>query len=286
MKLNKFFVLLILIINSFQIMPMEQEEEMPSKMEQKEFVGLIQKLPEAIKEEILKYVLSTDPKKIKSGIVFLQKLASTSEFANAVNDPIFLNWAIPNIASKLGVSIVDAAIDLGTDGASDWLKVQAQINSEIKTEIDQKLIKAAEEGLLSMVRFLLDSGADVNAVENNGYTALMNAARKGYVKIVELLLERGADKDKASVDGWTALMNASAFDRKEIVDLLIDKGADINKADKLGRTALMIAVIMNKKDIVDLLLKKGADSNLEDNEGRTAFGHAIAKGQKEIIDLL
>jgi len=69
------------------------------------------------------------------------------------------------------------------------------------------LRKAAMNGDVSRVRALLDSGTDVNAQGEGGYTALSNAASNGHVSIVKLLIERGADLDQAlfyseDLDQW------------------------------------------------------------------------------------
>ena len=44
-----------------------------------------------------------------------------------------------------------------------------------------------------LIKFLIENGADVNAKDKGGITALMNASNKGHIDIVHLLLEKGAD---------------------------------------------------------------------------------------------
>jgi ankyrin repeat protein len=69
-----------------------------------------------------------------------------------------------------------------------------------------------EDETLAAVRMLLELGADVNAVDNNGETAMHGAAYQSRPELVQLLAERGADinvwhrKNKA---GWTPLMIAN-----------------------------------------------------------------------------
>jgi ankyrin repeat protein len=68
-----------------------------------------------------------------------------------------------------------------------------------------------EEEAIEAVRVLLELGADVNAVDDNGETAMHGAAYQSRSKLVEFLAEHGADvnnwnrKNKA---GWTPLMIA------------------------------------------------------------------------------
>lgn len=62
-----------------------------------------------------------------------------------------------------------------------------------------------------MIRWLLERGADVNAVRQDDLkaTALMTAAKAGEVALVELLLEHGADPSLTNSEGQTALDLAS-----------------------------------------------------------------------------
>ena len=55
------------------------------------------------------------------------------------------------------------------------------------------------------IRLLISRGADVNAFDNNGCTALMRAAYGGYVSLVEELLAAGADKEMVDKEGNKAI---------------------------------------------------------------------------------
>ena len=63
-------------------------------------------------------------------------------------------------------------------------------------------------------------GADVNAKDNNGETALIEAASTGHTETVQALLDAGADVDAEGVFEMTALMWAKRKDHTEIVELL------------------------------------------------------------------
>ena len=56
---------------------------------------------------------------------------------------------------------------------------------------------AAEHGHLEVVRLLFEAGADKDAADTDGSTALRFAARNGHLEVVQLLREAGADKDAA-----------------------------------------------------------------------------------------
>jgi ankyrin repeat protein len=72
---------------------------------------------------------------------------------------------------------------------------------------------------------LLEYGADVNAIDSEGKTALMYACYSDYsIEIVKLLLERGAYITMTDNKGNTPLMIAQSRDATEIVKLLLEKG--------------------------------------------------------------
>jgi len=70
---------------------------------------------------------------------------------------------------------------------------------------------------------------------------LIEAARVGDTVKVKQLLKQGADVNAKDKDGWTALIEAAAKGHTDTVKALIDAGADVNAKDKYGETALMNA---------------------------------------------
>jgi ankyrin repeat protein len=107
-------------------------------------------------------------------------------------------------------------------------------------------------------------------------------------EIVKLLLERGANVDVVDQNGDNALMITTSVYQgsPEIVQLLVAKGINLDTQNKKGTTGLMIAASSGKTDIVNLLLDKGANLNLVDLNGETALDHAIADGQIELAKSL
>ena len=76
-------------------------------------------------------------------------------------------------------------------------------------------------------------------------------------------ITQGADINARDKHGNTALMLAACYnDNLQIIKLLLDEGADINARDKDSGTALMFAAGSNgNPDIITLLLDEGADVN-------------------------
>ena len=121
------------------------------------------------------------------------------------------------------------------------------------------LMRAAWEGDTETVEHLLSNGAEVNAKDNNGWTALMVAAGQGYIiKNVQVLLANGAEVNAKNNGGVTALMVATGKGHTEAVQVLLANGAEVNAKSNKGATALMIAEVKGHTEIVNLLKNAGA----------------------------
>ena len=71
---------------------------------------------------------------------------------------------------------------------------------------------------------LIENGADKDASDNDGFTALICAAHKGHTDYVRLLVDGGADKDAANSDGGTALIWAARRSHNKCARLLSEFG--------------------------------------------------------------
>jgi ankyrin repeat protein len=134
---------------------------------------------------------------------------------------------------------------------------------------------AAERSDAPMADMLLRAGASVRAVTWIGeYTPLHLASRAGSPEVIKLLLERGSDvKAVTTNSGTTALHFAAASGNAEAVGLLLDAGADANARESAWQqTPLMFAAALNRANVIRVLLERGADPNL-----RTWFLDAAAR---------
>ena len=103
------------------------------------------------------------------------------------------------------------------------------------------LHRAAKAGNLKGLEAALAAGADVNARDDKGWTALMYVVDKGYVLLVEPVLTAQADPDVRAPDGATALFMAVAHGHSEIIPLLMKAGANPTIKGPKGKTATEIA---------------------------------------------
>jgi hypothetical protein len=121
---------------------------------------------------------------------------------------------------------------------------------------------------------------------NEGSTALMLASGQGMRAMVQELIEKGADVNAHDSDGGTALTYASIED-VVIVQWLLDHGAEIDPRDVVGWTPLFYAVVHGRTDIVPVLLERGADPTLRDKDGNSVLARARQYGSpQEVLTLL
>lgn len=140
-------------------------------------------------------------------------------------------------------------------------------------------------------RVLIEAGADVNAKDNINDSAYLYAGARGHLEILKMTLAYGADLKSTNRYGGTALIPAAERGHVATVQTLIEAGVDVDHVNKLGWTALLEAIILGDggdrhRQIVDALLKAGANPNLADGDGVTPLQHARAHRYHEIETML
>ncbi|MBN3927991.1 ankyrin repeat domain-containing protein [Nostoc sp. NMS4] len=142
---------------------------------------------------------------------------------------------------------------------------------------------------MDMIRFLLEHGANVNAVVEEN-TVLGLAVQSGNLDKIQLILDAGADINYQSPDGYDVLINAmhgrNILQDENLIstlNLLISRGAAVNGMSRYGESAIKIATHIGRFDAVKLLLNAGANS---EQLGWTELIHAIVFGSLEQVKLL
>jgi ankyrin repeat protein len=85
----------------------------------------------------------------------------------------------------------------------------------------------------------------------------MLAAMAGQANVLEVLIEDGANVDATDADGKTALMSAVIMDSPEVIRALLARGAAVSARDAAGQTALGMARQFGRADVASLLEKAG-----------------------------
>eukprot|EP00928_Gymnodinium_smaydae_P011863 TRINITY_DN1433_c0_g2_i1.p1 TRINITY_DN1433_c0_g2~~TRINITY_DN1433_c0_g2_i1.p1 ORF type:complete len:937 (-),score=287.72 TRINITY_DN1433_c0_g2_i1:88-2898(-) len=123
--------------------------------------------------------------------------------------------------------------------------------SRRRQELGAELIEASFCGLHREVQRLLDEGADVEAEDRGGYTAISEAAVAGHTPVIGQLLRALADPNHAARDGRTALHRAAFHGWSNAVQLLLDNGADPALLDEGRETAAALARQDNVRAIIE-----------------------------------
>ena len=145
---------------------------------------------------------------------------------------------------------------------------------------------AIERGDVAAARALVQKGADVNAPQGDGATALHWAVYRDSVEAVDMLMRAGA-KSAANREGMTPLAMAALYGDPRIVDRLLKGGADAKALGPNGESMVMFAARNGNPDVIRLLVEAGANVNArEPLRGTTALMWAVEQKHPEAVAAL
>ena len=148
------------------------------------------------------------------------------------------------------------------------------------------LVDAAKNADKEALRTLLKQGANVNAAEADGTTALHWASYRDDVESADLLIRAGAKVNAANDLGATALWTASLNGGVAMVRRLLEAGANPNAALLLGETPVMVAARSGHSLVIEQLLARGANVNARAARGQTALMWAVAQKHSGVVKVL
>ena len=188
--------------------------------------------------------------------------SSYEQFLKAVNQGDvktvegYLNLGLdPDTADLEGNTILMIAARLGhADLVALLINRKAGVNKR-SPHGDTALMMASLKGHLGVAQLLATYGAEIN---HPGWTPLHYAAFEGRAEVVKFLLEKGADKNALAPNGYSPLMLAVRGNHLEAARALLYEDPDLMVKGPKGETALALAKAGNFKDLEDLLRRAGA----------------------------
>jgi len=157
--------------------------------------------------------------------------------------------------------------------AMEMIRLGADVNApqgDGGTALHWAVHKVDEE----LVALLLSREAKADVSNRYGASPLSEAAQLGNLNMVRMLLEAGANPDTANADGQTPLMLAAGIGAVEVAKLLLEAGANVNPTEEWrGQTALMWAAAYGHGAMTRLLIEHGA--NVEGRAASTDWGSQI-----------
>ncbi|XP_071951025.1 uncharacterized protein [Antedon mediterranea] len=200
---------------------------------------------------------------------------------------------VSELLIKAGAKVVGKEIDpvtfrnalQRTESVNDLLDGGASVN-QVDDNGRSLLSNAAFLGNMDVVKVLMNRGADVDVADKTGQTAISLASRQGHSNIVNLLIKHKGSLDHTDHEGWTPLRSAAWAGHTDVVTALLDAGANVDSCDADKRTALRAAAWGGHENIVLNLLEHNANVNQVDNEGRTALIAAAYMGHSKIVQHL
>ena len=227
----------------------------------------------------------------------------------------FKDSTSPNVLSGIGVTMRSKFISLimptilvilvgllsTSESTAQSINAEADMGNfeaiKQRVEKDKKMVNFVDNGTrplhhaaysnrIEIVKYLLDNGAEINAVQVGGPTALGQATFRGNSDVVKYLLDKGANPDLGDEKGATPLHHAAYAGNMELVKLLISHNANVNLQQKDGGTPLSHSSIRKHNEVAKYLLENKANPNIADNKGSTPLHHAAYAGNSELVKML
>lgn len=201
------------------------------------------------------------------------KLSASSSFINSVdsNGRTPLSWA----ASRGDFKVVQSLIRLGANPNIISVSKMSPLHFAMRASNPRCIVP------------LLAAGGRVDQLTDWMQTPLHHAASyQDSHKYLEPLIDSGANVNALDRDGNSPLGCAALSNRATSTTILLEAGADINSQTPSGWNALLMAVDNNSHAVLEILLKCGADPTLTLRSGDTILHRAAERGDARTMQLL
>ncbi|MFX3632784.1 MAG: ankyrin repeat domain-containing protein [Candidatus Pristimantibacillus sp.] len=168
------------------------------------------------------------------------------------------------------------------------VRMLIEFGADVNNKTSPALVDAASKGDRSLFEFLLSKGADINAVNNVGHSALSRAIAFENFEAVTVLIDLGISIE---MHGGDSLRSAAWNGDLSLVKRLVELGANLNynvpdQVHSYGATPLAVAAGRNHVEVVEYLIKLGADITTPDLLGERAYHIAKQRGYHELAEYI
>jgi ankyrin repeat protein len=162
------------------------------------------------------------------------------------------------------------------------------ISSADARDLNSQLFKAINNHNIAQVRQLVMGGVNVNCPGINRTTPLIAASYSGETDIARYLLLKGANIEARDSLGRTALIAGALnpYGASPTLGVLLRAGANVNDADKDGDTAIFNCVLWNDVKSINLLIKYKANINAQRRDGLTVLMQSSKDGLTDVVKIL
>ncbi|CRK40826.1 hypothetical protein BN1723_004938 [Verticillium longisporum] len=229
----------------------------------------------------------------------LQTWLYAAETGNeAVIDFLLAAGAKPDWQDKFGRTILMMIVEEDSLGKAKTMAEEARGAAAIQDTAIRTLASEIDRKKISAIKKILDSGADPNLADKQGYNALHRTLR-----LLQRPESRNAQRPSSTHEQSRSPIYTSELYEMDVIKLLLwyganvntriftcetqlDAGAYINHRTDNGETPLDIAVECNRAEIVDLLLSAGSDFDVHVYRQKTPLTIAVERGLIEETKLL
>lgn len=140
---------------------------------------------------------------------------------------------------------------------------------------------------LHRIKHFLETGGDVNEVDDSHWTPLMYACFLGNVDIAKVLIRYGSSVSSWSFTQKTPMNLVARNGCLDVLKLLLEHGADINEMDMEGWTPVLHAAQNGHVKMVKFLLENGANITQKSHNGHhTAFLRALEHYDVNLLEVM
>jgi len=216
----------------------------------------------------------------------LLQLAAAWGNADAIRWCIRRNLPIDALQNSGCSALYLAVANSQTNAVQALLEAGADPNLATTNGLWTPLMVAVEDGDAELARRLLAAGADLEARQHNGSTALLVAARGTSLDTIDLLLDAGARTDVFTEDGSGVLRMAMGTTNLAAFTHFLELGVDPNLAPTNKWPVISGVAWVGYADFVDALLDAGADPDLPTPDGQTPLYIAVRRSQTNVVERL